>query len=246
MSVPTQDDQKGFPAITGRIQQILLDIREAALSASRKPEEISLLPVTTHVSVDLIRQAYQAGCREFGENRVQELREKWDELPSDVRWHLIGGLQTNKVKYIVGRVALVHSLDRIDLAAEIDRQAQKKGVAGVPCLIQINSTGEAQKGGVAADTAAGFINKIEAFKRIKIRGLMTIGPLSGDANEIRRCFRLVRMLRVELSSRFPDHDWSVLSMGMSGDYRMAIEEGSTLIRIGTSIFGKRPPAQRMA
>lgn len=203
------------------------------------PPHVQLVLVTKTVGADRIEEAAQAGALEFAENRVQELLAKKSALkgalPSGVKWHMIGRLQTNKVKQVLQEVVLIHSLDRPELAEEIERQAEKLGIKAMPCLIQVNASGESTKAGFKPEDVADFVRSF-AWKRIELRGLMTVGPLYGDA---RQSFRRVRELQQDLKKQFPAHIWDTLSMGMSGDYKIAIEEGSTLVRIGTAVFGER-------
>ena len=151
---------------------------------------------------------------------------------------MIGHLQTNKVRQVAGEVELIHSLDRPELAREIDRQAELKKIARVPCLIQVNSSGEKSKSGLAPSEVIEFAGQVKDLK-IQLRGLMTIGPLGQDENEIRRAFRLTAELYRQMASKFSAGEWNILSMGMSGDYKIAIEEGATLLRIGSAVFGQR-------
>lgn len=232
-------------SISGQIESVLEKIRAAEKKAGRLAGSVSLVAVSKTVEPARVLEAFQAGVKDFGENRVQELLEKKKDPAlqgKDIRWHMIGGLQTNKVKQAVGEAVLIHSLDRIELAEEISRQAEKKGMPFVDCLIQVNSSGEATKQGLAPAEVFDFAQSIEGL-RVRVRGLMTIGPLTEDTARIRACFREVRELREKLAKEFPRKDWGVLSMGMSGDYEIAIEEGSTLVRIGSAIFGARPRPQ---
>ena len=214
-----------------RIQQV-----RAAL-----PANVQLVAVSKTVEAARIAQAFRAGLKVFGENRVQELLEK-KKNPAlaglEIQWHLIGSLQTNKVKQVVGEVSLIHSLDRMELAEEIEWQAEKKSIPFVDCLIQIKTTDEKTKQGMEPGQVPSFIAALKG-KRLRLRGFMTIGPLSEDKEKIRKSFSLVKILQIDMKKQFPALDLSVLSMGMSGDYQTAIEEGSTMVRIGTSIFGAR-------
>lgn len=222
-------------------------IREKATAVGRIGEEIKLVLVTKGISVSIIREAYEAGIRDFGENRVQELTEKKKELPSDICWHMIGRLQTNKVKALLSDVRahgcapvhLIHSLDRPELAAAIERQAEQKNIREVPCLVQVNASGEATKAGFRPEEVASFVEGLKKESRIQIKGLMTIGPLSEDLETIRQAFRKAALLKKDLMQKFPEKDWGILSMGMSGDWPSAIEEGATCLRIGTAVFGER-------
>lgn len=205
--------------------------------------------VTKTVSVERIREAFEAGHRDFGENRVQELLEKKPQLPAEIRWHFIGHLQTNKVKSLLngsgGASFLVHSLDRIPLAEEIEKQAEKKGIE-VDALLEVNTSGEATKSGFSPEEFPAALEKIKALNRIRVRGLMTIAPLTEEEQKIRSSFRTLRELRDRL---FPNSSAGrrigegeaplELSMGMSSDFEIAIEEGATIVRIGSAVFGER-------
>lgn len=222
------------------IPQAINDLRDSilktALQTGHDAKNIRLVLVTKTVSPERILEAYQAGERDLGENRVQEWQEKKDLLPQDIRWHLIGHLQTNKVKYVVGRVALIHSLDRIELADAIEKQAKAKGIDGVPCLIQVNMSGEESKFGLDPLQVKDFVRQMLLRPSIKIQGLMSIGPLTEDEGKIRDCFRKTRELWEALKTEFPQYAWDFLSMGMSADYRIAIEEGANMLRIGSLVF----------
>lgn len=226
-------------SITSHIYELRESIATTARKAGRDPGSIRLVLVTKTVPAETVLEAYQAGERDFGENRVQEWQDKKDALPTDIRWHLIGHLQTNKVKYLIGKVALIHSLDRIELADEIEKQAAQHGVAEVPCLLQVNMSGEDTKFGVAPQKAEELAAQIALRTRIKLKGIMTIGPLTEEEGKIRECFRRSKALLGELSRKMPQHAWDILSMGMSADYRVAVEEGATMLRIGTLVFGER-------
>ena len=197
--------------------------------------------VTKTVPIEGIREAFELGVRDFGENRVQEFLAKLPELGSEIKWHFLGHLQTNKVKSIVGEVALVHSLDRLSLAEEIQKQAQKRNVT-MDVLIQVNTTGNVKQSGFApekVEDVVGVIHESPLLNRIRIRGLMTIGPFTTDERAARESFQKLRNLREKLNQRFPQEAIHELSMGMSSDFEAAIEEGATLVRIGTAVFGER-------
>jgi pyridoxal phosphate enzyme (YggS family) len=223
--------------IQKNIQEIQKKISEAALRSNRKPNEISLLAVTKTLSVETIRRAYEAGLRDFGENRVQEALGKVSELPMDIRWHLVGQLQTNKINKTLGKFALIHSVDSIHLAealsARIGNQSQD-------ILLEVNTSGEASKTGVDPYQALEIAEKITKLSRLKLTGFMTVGPLTENQTAIREAFKRLKGLFEEVKARsWAGKDYSVLSMGMSGDFETAIEEGSTMVRIGTAIFGER-------
>jgi pyridoxal phosphate enzyme (YggS family) len=187
----------------------------------------------------MLRTVYNCGIRDFGENKVQEMCDKMEVLPDDIRWHMIGHLQTNKVKYIVGKTALIHSVDSVHLAKEIERQAEKMDVT-VPILIEVNIAEEESKFGIHREEAIAMVKEIAAFDRLRIQGLMTIAPYVENPEENRTFFREIRQLSVDIRNQNIDNVcMDVLSMGMTGDYMVAIEEGATLVRVGTGIFGER-------
>jgi pyridoxal phosphate enzyme (YggS family) len=183
--------------------------------------------------------AYECGVRVFGENRVQELVSKIDVLPDDIEWHMIGNLQRNKVKYIIGRVALIHSVGSLRLAEEISKEAEKRGITQ-DILIEVNIASEESKQGIASGEVGNLILEIAKLPGIKIRGLMTMAPYVDDEEENRPHFNNLKQLSVDITAKNVDNkkwnDLDVLSMGMTGDYQVAIEEGATMIRIGTGIF----------
>jgi len=212
-------------------------VAKAAAKSGRRASEIQTVLVSKTVPVERIREALAAGMRDFGENRVQEFVEKKAQLP-EAQWHMIGHLQTNKVKQVIGEVVLIHSLDSLELAEAIERQAEQKNLKSVPCLIQVNSSGETTKFGLNPKDVESFIANLKVL-RIQIRGLMTIGPLTEEEAKIRNSFQMMKKLQEKMKKQFPEKEWDILSMGMSGDYAIAIEEGSTLIRVGTAVFGER-------
>lgn len=211
-------------------------IRRAAERTGRKAEDIQLVLVSKTVSVERIQEAYLLGERRFGENRVQELLEKKERLPADIEWHLIGHLQTNKVKPVIGAVSLIHSVDSLRLAEEIESRAASLN-RKVEILIQVHLTREETKFGVAPADFPALYEGIRKMPHVKLKGLMTIGPSSLMEEEVRQCFRQLAGLRDTF--RTADHPLSVLSMGMTNDFEMAVEEGATHLRLGTAIFGER-------
>ena len=214
-------------------------INETCEKSGRSTEEVNLIAVSKTKPVAAIQEAYDCGMRDFGENKVQEIIDKYPVLPKDIKWHMIGHLQTNKVKYIIDKVYLIHSVDSIKLAKEIQKEAQKKDVHA-NILIQINISQEDTKFGLAEEDVISMIEEVSLLDRVHIKGLMTIGPMTDDTNDIRQIFRKLKQLSVDIQSKNIDNvSMSVLSMGMSDDYTIAIEEGSTYVRIGTSIFGQR-------
>lgn len=227
--------------IEENIRSVDASIGEACGRAGRKREEVTLIAVSKTKPVSLLREAYNAGARNFGENKVQELLDKIPELPSDIRWHMIGHLQRNKVKYIVDKVAMIHSVDSLRLAEEISHEAVKKGVS-VDILIEVNVAGEESKFGAAVSEVPGLVEEIACLPAVRIRGLMTIAPFTENPEENRQYFHDLKKLSVDIERKSIDNvDMSVLSMGMTGDYSVAVEEGATCVRVGTGIFGERQP-----
>ncbi len=230
--------------IADRIENLRVEMEAIARRTGRSAAAVRLVAVSKTVPPERIREAYAAGVRDFAENKVQDYLDKKDLLPADCRWHFIGRLQTNKVKPLLaacarGQLALVHSLDRLELVHEIAKQAGRLGEKTVDALLQVNTAEEISKGGFKVDEVRSALGAINACSAIKIRGLMTIGPLTDDRERVRAAFRRLRELKESLQQDFPANDWGILSMGMSGDYALAIEEGSTLVRIGSAIFGPR-------
>jgi PLP dependent protein len=227
--------------ISENIARIRRKIAASCMRAGRDPAEVMLIAVTKTFPSSLVREAVQAGVRDLGENYVQELLRKRAALEGEtVRWHFIGHLQSNKVKQIAPWIAMVHAVDSPSVARELDRQAAKAG-RSIEALVEVNTTGEASKYGLPPDAVAPFVREIAGFEALRVRGLMTIGPFLPDPEGSRPMFRRLR----ELSRRVADDgggnvEMQHLSMGMSGDYEVAIEEGATMIRLGTAIFGARP------
>lgn len=223
---------ENIDSINGRIQA-------AALRSGRNPQEIKLIAVSKTVDTDRINEAFRRGITDFGENRVQELCEKHDILDIKCNWHLIGHLQTNKVRYIIDRVSMIHSLDSMELAAEIQKRAEKAGKM-VNALVQVNVSSEESKFGINPGNALQFVREVGRMGNIKVKGLMTIAPLAQEPGDIRWVFAGLRKLHIDIKQENIDNiDMECLSMGMSNDFEVAIEEGSTMVRIGTALFGKR-------
>lgn len=222
------------------IENIRKSIVEVCQKSGRNPDDVMLLAVTKTVDVDIIEDAINYGITQVGENKPQELKRKYEILGDKVKWHQIGSLQSNKVKYIIDKVELIHSLDRISLAEEIDARAKNIGRT-INCLVQVNISGEESKHGLDPDEAVEFIKKSSKnYKNIKIKGLMTMAPYDVEEDEIRKIFRGLKNLSIKIENeKIHNIDMTELSMGMSGDYKIAIEEGATIVRIGTSLFGKR-------
>ena len=214
-------------------------IAQACEKAGRSMDEVTLIAVSKTKPVPALLEAYEAGAREFGENKVQELVDKLPMLPADVRWHMIGHLQRNKVKYIVDKVALIHSVDSFRLAEEISREAVKKQTE-VDILVEVNMAEEESKFGVSAKEAPALVEEISKLPAIHIKGLMTIAPYVENAEENRKYFQRLKQLSVDIAQKNIDNvSMNVLSMGMTGDYGVAVEEGATYVRVGTGIFGER-------
>lgn len=221
----------------------LADVEANILSAcarcGRDRSEVTLIAVSKTKPIELLLEAYDAGVREFGENKVQELCDKYDQLPEDIHWHMIGHLQRNKVKNIVDKAALIHSVDSYRLAEEINIHAKKRGIV-VPILVEVNIADEKTKFGISKDDAMMLVQEISKLDGIHIRGLMTIAPMVDDPEENRLYFQQIKQLSVDIKKKTMDNvDMDVLSMGMTGDYTVAIEEGATMVRVGTGIFGAR-------
>jgi PLP dependent protein len=215
-------------------------LEQACRRAEREPKEVTLIAVSKTKPLPLLQEAYDAGCRDFGENKVQELVDKIEAMPKDIRWHMIGHLQRNKVKYIVGKVFLIHSVDSLRLAEEISRESEKKQVT-TSILVEVNVAQEASKFGLlSADAVADLITQIAALPHIAVKGLMTIAPYTENAEENRQYFQALKQLSVDIMQKNIDNvSMDVLSMGMTGDYEVAAEEGATCVRVGTGIFGER-------
>ena len=225
--------------ISDNIQEVLKDITIASKKAPEGFAKAQLIAVSKTKPVPMLSEAYDAGMRDFGENKVQELVDKYDKLPHDIRWHLIGHLQTNKVKYIVDKVFLIHSVDSLKLAKEISKEAIKKNTT-VNVLIEVNVADEESKFGVKYEDTETLIREISVLPGIKIRGLMTVAPFVDIDEENRSIFNKLRQLFIDIKSKNIDNViMEIMSMGMSGDYKVAVEEGATYVRVGTKIFGER-------
>ncbi len=221
------------------LKQVEENIVKACERAGRERSEITLVAVSKTKPVSMLSEIYECGVRDFGENKVQEICEKRDLLPSDIRWHMIGHLQRNKVKYIVNDTTLIHSVDSYRLAEEINVQAKKINRI-IPILIEINIADESSKFGIAKEEALQLAEEISHLDGIQIRGLMTIAPYVENPEENRPYFKKIRELAVDIAKENIDNvSMDILSMGMTGDYAVAIEEGATIVRVGTGIFGSR-------
>lgn len=216
-------------------------IASACQRGGRDPSEVRLLSVSKTVEERRIKMAHAAGLRVFGENKVQEAREKAEAMADlDIAWSLIGHLQTNKAKYVARFASEFQALDSLKAAEALDRRLQIEG-RSLDVFVQINSSGEASKYGLAPEDARAFVRQLPAFSALRVHGLMTLAVFSADTKHVRRCFRLMRDLRDRLRQDAPDGlSFDELSMGMSGDYEIAVEEGATVVRVGQAIFGARP------
>jgi pyridoxal phosphate enzyme (YggS family) len=225
-----------FPGLPGRLAVVRETVAESQ-AARGWQHPVRIVGVTKTHPAEAVTAALAAGLRDIGENRVQEALQKQDVLQgAAVEWHLIGTLQRNKARHVVGRFAFIHSLDREDLAVELDRRLAAAG-RRQPVLVQVNCSAEPQKGGVAPAELPSLLDRIAGLEHLEVRGLMTMSALTEDRAEQRRAFRLLRELR-EAGER-AGHQLPELSMGMSGDYPIAVEEGATMIRLGTVLFGER-------
>lgn len=222
-----------------KIEEVISRVQNTVSEYTDPGTDVKLIAVTKTRSVEEIQKVVDYGLKDLGENRVQELLDKYPHFSSDVRWHLIGHLQTNKVKYIADKVYMIHSLDSIKLAEEIQKQAGKISRT-IPCLIQVNIAEEESKSGLKKEEVESFLREMCRFPNIEINGLMTIGPNVDDRDKIRSVFRELRQLKEYLATlALPGVKMRELSMGMSNDYTVAVQEGSTMVRVGSSIFGAR-------
>lgn len=227
-----------FDYIKYNLDNILGTIERAALKSGRKLKDIRLIAVTKTVDTQRIKGLLGHGVVDLGENRVQELTQKYDILKENVCWHLIGHLQTNKVKYIIDKVSMIHSVDRMELGKEINRLGEKEDKV-CEVLVQVNVSGEETKSGISPFEAINFIENLSLLKNIKVKGLMTMAPFAENPEKIRYVFAKLRELSIDIKKEKIDNiDMDYLSMGMSNDYEVAIEEGSNMVRIGTALFKK--------
>lgn len=220
-------------------EQVKENIKNACDKAKRNSEEVTLIAVSKTKPLEMLKEAYEAGARDFGENKVQELVDKIPNMPDDIRWHMIGHLQRNKVKYIVNKVYMIHSVDSLRLAEEISKEAVKNNVV-VKILIEVNVAQEESKFGLSMDQVEELLLQIKDLPGISVQGLMTIAPYVDDPEENREVFQKLKQLSVDIKAKNIDNiNMNVLSMGMTGDYMVACEEGATFVRVGTGIFGER-------
>ncbi len=222
-----------------QLEDVEARIQAACRRAGRSRDEVTLIAVSKTKPVETLREAYDLGVRVFGENKVQELTAKNEALPDDIHWHMIGHLQTNKVKYIIDKVDLIHSVDSLKLAETIEKEAEKHALTA-DILVEVNVAQEESKFGLKTEEVIPFIEKISGFSHVNVRGLMTIAPFVENPEENRSIFADLHQLSVDISNKNIDNvNVSILSMGMTNDYEIAIEEGATMVRVGTGIFGAR-------
>ncbi len=225
--------------LTENVKQVEERICRACERAGRDRQDVTLIAVSKTKPVSDIEEVMSAGIIDFGENKVQELKDKYEILPKDLRWHMIGHLQRNKVKYLPGRAVMIHSVDSLSLAEEISKEYMKHGLTA-DILLEVNVAGEESKFGLRIEDAADLAEQIARLPGIRIKGLMTIAPYTEDPESNRIYFRKLKQLSVDINEKNIDNViMSELSMGMTGDYEVAIEEGATLVRVGTGIFGER-------
>lgn len=221
------------------LQSVEENIKKACEKAGRNREDVTLIAVSKTKPVEMLQEIYDQNIRNFGENKVQEMCDKMEVLPKDIKWHMIGHLQTNKIKYIIGKTELIHSVDSLHLAQEISKQAVKHDVQ-TDILIEINIANEQTKFGIDAGDTIQLVREIAALPNIHIKGLMTIAPFVENPEDNRLYFRRIHQLSVDITKENIDNvNMDILSMGMTGDYMVAIEEGATMVRVGTGIFGER-------
>jgi len=231
--------QMGARMLVYNLHEVQDNIKITCEKAGRKQEEVTLITVSKTKPISMIKELYEDGIRKFGENKVQDLVDKYEALPKDIEWHMIGHLQRNKVKYIVDKVAMIHSVDSLRLAEEISKEASKKQLT-VNVLVEVNVANEESKFGYSIDETEAAIRSFSKLPGLKVKGLMTSAPYVEDAGDNRKYFRLLKQLCVDINSKNIDNVcMDSLSMGMTNDYIIAIEEGATLVRVGTAIFGER-------
>lgn len=225
--------------IKENLEEVREKIRQACQRSGRREEDVTLISVSKTKPVEMLREAYEAGSRDFGENRVQEIMEKYGQMPEDVRWHMIGHLQKNKVRQVIDKAVLIHSVDTVELAEQIEKDAAKRDLT-VDILLEVNVAEEESKFGFRTEEVEAAVMKIKEFPHVHIKGLMTIAPFVSNSEDNREVFKKLYQLYVDIRSKNIDNvNMSVLSMGMTGDYEVAVEEGATIIRVGTGIFGAR-------
>ncbi|MBE5950227.1 MAG: YggS family pyridoxal phosphate-dependent enzyme [Lachnospiraceae bacterium] len=230
--------------IVENIHDVQKKIKEACKRAGREETEVTLIAVSKTKPVSMILEAYQAGMREFGENKPQELRDKARELDFPLNWHMIGNLQKNKIKYVVGTACMIHSIDSVSLAEAVNAEAEKKGTR-CDILLEVNIAAEDSKHGFNPEQIEETVRILCRCKNLRIRGIMTVAPYTENAEENRMYFRKMHEILIDINHKNIDNIFmDVLSMGMTSDYEVAIEEGATMVRVGTGIFGERMYPQK--
>lgn len=225
--------------IKEQLEEVRERVNAACLRAGRDPKSVTLIAVSKTKPAQAVQEAYEAGARDFGENKVQEILQKQPALPQDIRWHMIGHLQRNKVHQVIGKAVLIHAVDSLRLAEQIEQEAAKQNL-DVDVLLEINVAKEESKYGFFLEDAEEAIRQISSLPHVHIKGLMTIAPFVENPEENRGIFQKLYQFSVDINDKNIDNvTMGVLSMGMSGDFEVAIEEGATMVRIGTSIFGAR-------
>lgn len=225
--------------IKEQLEEVRKRVNAACLRAGRDPKSVTLIAVSKTKPAQAVQEAYEAGARDFGENKVQEILQKQPALPQDIRWHMIGHLQRNKVHQVIGKAVLIHAVDSLRLAEQIEQEAAKRNL-DVDVLLEINVAKEESKYGFFLEDAEEAIRRISSLPHVHIRGLMTIAPFVENPEENRGIFQKLYQFSVDINDKNIDNvTMGVLSMGMSGDFEVAIEEGATMVRVGTSIFGAR-------
>ena len=226
-------------------QEVKQIVIQSCINASRNPDDVTLIAVSKTKPVEMLKEIYDSGCRHFGENKVQELMDKYEQLPKDIKWHMIGHLQRNKVKYVVGKTFLIHSVDSLRLAEEISKEAVKKNV-DVDILIEVNVAMEESKFGTTLEQAIELTEQIAQLPNIHIKGYMTIAPFVENPEDNRVYFKKLKQLSVDITQKNIDNvSIDCLSMGMTNDYEVAISEGATYVRVGTGIFGERDYSKQL-
>lgn len=229
--------------IATNLEEVENRIKEACRRSNRDVSEVTLIAVSKTKPTDMLLEAYHENIREFGENKVQELCEKYEQLPKDIHWHMIGHLQRNKIKPLMNKVTLIHSVDSYRLAESISKEAVKAEV-DIDILIEVNVANEESKFGVTTEETPALVEEISKLPNIHIKGLMTIAPFVSNPEENREIFRKLKQLSIDIKNKKLDNvSMCELSMGMTNDYEVAIEEGATYVRVGTGIFGERDYGQ---
>ncbi len=225
--------------LADNLKAVQENIIKACEKSNRDPKEVTLIAVSKTKPVETLQEAYDAGARYFGENKVQEITAKYPELPKDIHWHMIGHLQRNKVKYIIDKVDMIHSVDSLRLAETIEQEAAKHDLV-MPILLEVNVAEEETKFGLGVSDVIPLLEEISKMSHLKVEGLMTIAPFVENPEENREVFRTLKKLSVDICNKNINNvNMHVLSMGMTGDYQVAVEEGATMVRVGTGIFGER-------